>query len=220
MEDRKSYDVLIATPGRSFHAEYVTSLVDTLRELDKSNITYRLLNKYSSFVSSAREMTALDHNGVDWKTNEVGAGKYSYKKIIWIDSDIEWTSDDFLKLYNSDLDVISGLYQTDVFGTVAVNFPDNEGRPMRVNKVEFLLHDEPVEVGGVGFGFVAMKQGVFESMERPWFLIRRVKYDDVDYPTNVGEDYSWCLGAKKAGYKIWVDPLIKVKHHKETIYEV
>jgi GT2 family glycosyltransferase len=57
-------------------------------------------------------------------------------------------------------------------------------------------------------------------MERPWFLIRRVKYDDVDYPTNVGEDYSWCLGAKKAGYKIWVDPLIKVKHHKETIYEV
>jgi GT2 family glycosyltransferase len=103
---------------------------------------------------------------------------------------------------------------------VAVHFPDEQGRPTHVNKVEFLLHDDPVEVGGVGFGFVAMKQGVFETMERPWFLINRVKWDDVDFYTNVGEDYSWCANAQRAGYKIWVDPHVKVLHHKETVYVV
>jgi hypothetical protein len=36
----------------------------------------------------------------------------------------------------------------------------------------------------------------------------------------MGEDYSWCEGAKEAGYKIWVDSLVKVKHHKEVIYVV
>jgi hypothetical protein len=40
----------------------------------------------------------------------------------------------------------------------------------------------------------------------------------VDFYTNVGEDYSWCSAAQKAGYGIWIDPLVKVRHHKETVY--
>jgi GT2 family glycosyltransferase len=34
----------------------------------------------------------------------------------------------------------------------------------------------------------------------------------------VGEDYSFCNHARKAGFKIMVDPLVRVKHHKETVY--
>ena len=37
---------------------------------------------------------------------------------------------------------------------------------------------------------------------------------------NVGEDYSWCGKAQQTGFKICVDPRVKVKHHKETVYEV
>ena len=112
------------------------------------------------------------------------------------------------------------MYQTNPNGTVAVNLTDPLGRPTLVNKVHFLLWDVPVEVGGVGFGFVAMKSGVFEKMNRPWFKIREVQWDDVDFKVNMGEDYSWCEGAKEAGFKIWVDPLVKLKHHKEIIYVV
>jgi hypothetical protein len=36
----------------------------------------------------------------------------------------------------------------------------------------------------------------------------------------MGEDYSWCVSATQAGYDLWVDPLVRVRHHKETIYEV
>jgi hypothetical protein len=214
------YNIVIATPGRMMHSEYVSSLAQTISWLTKEDLSYTYLNKYSSFVPSARELTATNTYTHNWQTREVGSGEFTYDKIFWIDSDIEWSVQDFKRLWESELDVISGLYQTSLSGTVAVHFPDAQGRPTHVNKVEFLLHDEPVEVGGVGFGFVAMKQGVFETMERPWFLINRVKWDDVDFFTNVGEDYSWCANAQRAGYKIWVDPHVKVLHHKETVYVV
>jgi hypothetical protein len=212
------YNVVIATPGHSFKAEYVQSLVRTLAKLDSSGLSYHLLNKYSSFVPSARELTATDTYVHNWETREIGSGEFTYDVIFWIDSDIEWEPEDFLTIYESPLEIVSGLYQTAPNGTVAVNFPDENGLPTKVNKVEFLLHFEPVEVGGVGFGFVAMKQGVFEKISRPWFLIRRIQWDTHDFPTNVGEDYSWCYNAQDAGFKIWVDPNVKVKHHKETVY--
>ena len=213
-------DVLIATPGHSAKMEYVKSLVKTCAELDSLGLTYRFINRYSSFVPTARELTALDSSAHNYSSSEV-AGGVEYGKLFWIDSDIEWDVADFMRLYNSDLDVVSGLYVLDTAGTVAVNYPNSAGLPTRVNKVEFLLHSEEVEVGGVGFGFVCVKGGVFEKMERPWFLINRVRWSlEDEIRVNVGEDYSWCANAARAGFKIFVDPLVKVKHHKEIVYEV
>lgn len=214
-------DVLIATPGHSAKMEYVKSLVETCAVLDKKGLTYKFVSRYSSFVPTARELTALDMSQHYYGEDAKVVGGVDYRKIFWIDSDIEWKPEDFLALLESDLDIVSGLYQLDPMGTVAVNYPNEGGVPTRVNKVEFIFHDAPVEVGGVGFGFLAVKQGVFEKMERPWFLINRVKWDpEKDLRVNVGEDYSWCANASRAGFKIFVDPLVKVKHHKETVYEV
>ena len=215
---QKHYDVLIATPGSSFEPEYVASLMRTTVELNKLGISYHFLNKYSSFVPSARELTALDEYGQNYATKEVGAGKYTYNKIFWIDSDMEWTPEDFLELYNSELDIISGMYATSPNRTIAANILDDKGRPNLVNSAHFLLDEDPVEVGGVGFGFVAVKAGVFESMKRPWFKIHEIQWDDIDYPVNMGEDYSWCQSAREAGYKIFLHPLIKLKHHKGGVY--
>lgn len=212
------YDVVFATPGSSMKAEYVRSMVRTTALLNELGYTYTFINQQSSFVSEARELTAIDSYSNDWKTNTIGGGKFTYSVVVWIDSDIEWEPEDVIRLWETGHPIVAGLYQTDPTGRVAVNFPDEQGRPTIVNKVEFLLHDEPVKVGGVGFGFVLMRCGVFERVERPWFLIRRIKWDDVDFYTNVGEDYSWCAAAQMAGFDIWVHPQVKVKHHKETVY--
>jgi len=133
-------DVLIATPGHSAKMEYVKSLVKTCAELDSLGLTYRFINRYSSFVPTARELTALDSSAHNYSSSEI-AGGVEYGKLFWIDSDIEWDVADFMRLYNSDLDIVSGLYVLDTAGTVAVNYPNSEGMPTRVNKVEFLLHE-------------------------------------------------------------------------------
>ena len=66
-----------------------------------------------------------------------------------------------------------------------------------------------------------MKSGVFESIPRPWFLIGKVQWSpESEMRVNVGEDYSWCGKAQQAGYRIYVDPKVKVRHHKETVYEI
>ena len=217
----KHYNVVIATPGRMFHSEYVQSLVKTLEALTAEGLTYTFLNKYSSFVPTARELTAIDRWDHNYDSNEIAEGKFTYDKLFWIDSDVEWDPEDFLALYKSELEIVSGLYAIDQYGKLAVGYPNEHGAMTSVRSVEFLLHTEPVEVGGVGFGFLCVKSGVFENIPRPWFLIGKMKWSpDSEMRVNVGEDYSWCGQAQRAGYKIYVDPLVKLKHHKETIFEV
>lgn len=217
------YNVLIATPGAMLHAGYVKSLVDTLRWLGEQGLTYKWLNKAGSLVSTTRELTALDSFNPNWDTNEVGAGEYTYDKIFWIDSDIEWSIEDFKQIYESDLDIVGGLYQIHPNGRVAVAFFDlaDKELPTVVNEADFILLDpEPVECYGLGFGFISMKSGVFEACDRPWFLMERIRYPHLEFDLNIGEDYSFCVNARRNGFKVFVDPTVKVKHHKEIVYEL
>jgi len=214
------YDVVIATPGKMIHNAYVKSLLETTKWLNERGLTYKWLNRESSFIPSAREQVALDMEGVDWGASEIGRGEFTYGKIFWIDSDIEWDVEAFAKIYESDLDVVGGLYMIDLAGSVACAFFDKEQLPRLVNEKEFFMQDEPVEVFGIGFGFVAMKSGVFEKCSRPWFEIKHVKWEAFPVAVNVGEDYSWCMNARENGIKTYVDPTVRVKHHKGIIYEM
>ena len=217
------YNVVVATPGAMLHAAYVRSLVDTIRWLESQGLTYKWLNKAGSLISTTRELTALDSFSPDWDTREIGRGEFTYDKIFWIDSDIEWSVEDFKKIYESSLDIVGGLYQIHPNGRVAVALfdPADNELPIVVNEADFIVLDtEPMECYGLGFGFVAMKSGVFEACDRPWFLMERIRYPHLQFDLNVGEDYSFCLNARRNGYKVHVDPMVKVKHHKETVYEL
>jgi hypothetical protein len=219
-ENRPFYDVLIATPGKMLHAEYVESLVETTKVLNELGLSYKFLNKQSSFIPSGRELTATNTYAHNWETREVGSGEFGYGRIFWIDSDVEWTPEAFLAILKSEHPIIGGLYQTSPDGTVAVAKFDDKGLPRKVHESEFIMEDEPIEVFGLGFGFIAMEQGIFETMDRPWFKIEQIQWDGFDFTTNVGEDYSWCMNARRNGFKIMLDPTVKVRHHKETIYEL
>lgn len=220
MENKRHYNVVIATPGKYMVAEYVQSLVATTSWLNEMGYSYRLIGKASSFIPSGRELTALDSNVNRWDTKQVGCGEFTYDKIFWIDSDISWKVEDFARIFTSDLEIVSGVYMTSLDGTIAANKSDQFGRPNKMNERELFMRDEPFEVGGVGFGFVAMKSGVFEGMDRPWFKIEYVQWDELSHVCNVGEDYSWCINAQRNGFKVYLDPMVKVQHHKEIIWEV
>lgn len=209
-------NILIATPGRNMEAEYVKSLVQTISYLNEVGITYMFLNEYSSMVSSAREATTMGDTYLDPFNNSPVRGQVTYDKIIWIDSDIGWEITDFMKLYESDKDIISGLYFNEkmvpMFSVTAEDAGTEIDRILKSNKEE--------EIFAAGFGFIAMKSGIFENMKRPWFesLFERMVSEDGQKEIFIpyGEDFAWCKKAQQTGFKIYLDPTTRLSHYKKV----
>lgn len=192
-------------------AEYVKALMATCERLVDEGISFTFLSEYSSFVPHAREATAMGGKELRYDKKQIAGGRFTYDKIFWIDSDIVWTPEDFLKLYFADLDIVSGLYLLDDEKSVPVQIV-NGFRRLEKADVKFL--EKTFQAGAVGFGFVCIKSGVFESMPRPWFKLARLNRGDERPELMVGEDFSWCYSAIKNGFTIWVDATVQVTHRK------
>lgn len=208
-------NVLIATPGHSVMSQYLMSLLRTVEVLNKKGITWAYLQRYASHVGDAREITIGGPDPQEIFDSRPLRGAVTYDKIIWIDSDIAWEPEQFLKLYESDKDILSGAYL--LAGGEVVAYPEILKPALHFDQVKNMT--EPMKVQAVGFGFVAVKQGVFESIARPWFQSVSIKQihpetgEEYDFPL-LGEDYSWCERAHRAGFDVWFDPTIRVIHHK------
>ena len=70
-----------------------------------------------------------------------------------------------------------------------------------------------------GFGWLLIKKGVFEheGMPYPWFAPKMQVFESGEVQDMCGEDVSFCLDAKEAGFEIWCDPRIRVGHEKTRI---
>ena len=70
-----------------------------------------------------------------------------------------------------------------------------------------------------GFGWLLIKKGVFESegLPYPWFAPKMQVFESGEVQDMCGEDVSFCLDAKEAGFDIWCDPRIRVGHEKTRI---
>lgn len=132
---------------------------------------------------------------------------FDYTHILWIDSDIEYSVYDFVKLLEHDKDIVGASYMMGKGEYCAcTNF--SEGGFM-MSEEEFHAHKELFEVAWNGFGFMLIKKGVFEKLGRPWFMPRTDSTGRY-----LGEDVSFCVTAREHGYKVWCDPSISLSHHK------
>jgi hypothetical protein len=201
-------NVLIATPGFNMDAAYVKALTQTLVECNNRGITYRWINGSSSTVGTARESTIMDGTkSFNLEHTAPLENQIDYDCIVWIDSDISWTVEQFFALYDSHYEITTGAYFLPS-GEVTVY---NEKGSIDPNQTQ------PIKVQHCGFGFIGIKKGIFESITRPWFyclsFIIGEKDGEIAYG-NYGEDVSWCIRAREAGYEIWYDPRLFVTHHK------
>ena len=211
--EKQHVNVIICTPGHSTMSSYTKSLLATIGELSKRGITWAWSSEYSSHVADAREMTLNGDNQNNPNEQRPFKGAVTYDKLMWIDSDIAWTPEDFIKLYESDKDIISGAYLL-ASGEVTV-YKKLMGAPYIYDEV--LSMTEPVQIKGAGFGFLAVKPGIFESMTRPWFqsVQGTVDYNGTSFTFPImGEDISWCHRAQELGYELWFDPTVRLIHHK------
>jgi GT2 family glycosyltransferase len=211
----KHVNVAICTPGANLNKDYLRSLLNTINFLNNNGITWAYSNDYSSHVADSREITLAGTRINDYDNNLPFSGNLSYDKIFWIDSDIAWEPEDFMKLYESDKDIISGAYLSSSAQVMAYKhllYPPFEFQ-------EFLEKSGVIEVEGVGFGFIAIKNGVFESLSKPWFqqaYVKRMQEDGSlrDYAI-LGEDLSFCARALEKGFTIHVDTDVRLIHYKE-----
>jgi len=76
---------------------------------------------------------------------------------------------------------------------------------------------KPFTVDYTGFGWVLIKNGVFEKLPYPWFAPKMQVFESGEVQDMCGEDVSFCLDAMDAGYEIWCDPTIRVGHEKMRV---
>ncbi len=211
----KHVNLIIATPGHSMMASYVKSLLSTLAFLGEKGISTTYATGYTSHVADAREVTISGTFSNSLTEQRPLEGSFTYDKILWIDSDIAWEPEDVLKLYESDKDVISGGYLLGSGEVMA--YEKLFGPPFNHTQVMNMV--EPIEIEAAGFGFLCVKQGVFEKLSRPWFQSTLGTYtdpetqEDITFPI-MGEDISWCKRVRELGFNIWFDPRVRVTHHK------
>lgn len=225
---KKPLSIIFCLPGKSFSNNFLTSWSQLLIDLFKLGIKVQISQKYTSNVYYVRNM-CLGGDIMKGTNQKPFDGKLNYNYIMWIDSDIVFTTKQFLTLLNHNKPIVSGLYLMDGGKKYATVKDFNLDFFKKNSYFEFLtpeyiqhwIHNNPtqklMEVGYTGFGFILCKKGVFENIKYPWFSPVNIEITN-NVSDFCSEDVSFCKKITQLGYKIYIDPTIIVGHEKTIIY--
>jgi GT2 family glycosyltransferase len=153
-------------------------------------------------------------------------GDIAYDYIMWIDSDIVFKTEDFYNLltsiHNKKKNIVAGLYMMQGGNNfAAVQYWDEEyfkihGTFKFMDLSDIQNKRDLIEVDYSGFGWIIIRRGVFESLEYPWF--RPIFHEIGNCFDFSSEDTAFCRLVKEKGFKIYVDPTVRVGHKKSIIY--
>lgn len=209
-------------PGSHFSKEFLQAWSDLLFNLTSLGHSVKMSCAYDAnvFYARARCLCTETLRGINQKPF---GGKLEYDYMFWIDSDIVFTSEQVLRLIGHNKDVVSGCYimHDNTHYPIVIKMDDDfylkNGHYEFVKRqqlTELAEKDELVEVAYVGFGFMCIKKGVFESMTYPYFAPVSVNFGTDHLCEFASEDVSWCIHAREKGYKVLVDPKVTVVHQK------
>lgn len=216
--------VIFCIPGANFSRKWVECWTQLLIYCMNSGIqfTVSLVEFSNIYMTRAKCLGADVMRGINQKPFD---GKVDYDYLFWIDSDQVFTPAHFQRLINHGENIVSAIIAVDGGHALACGkwdedfFKINGYMPHLTPET---INSEPknakglIELDYCGFGFLAVKYGVFESIEYPWFEPFITDLNGIkDFST---EDVSFCKKAQKIGYKIYVDPLVRVGHEKKIIY--
>lgn len=209
--------VIFCIPGNKFSDRWIHSWMDTLNVMSKHGIEWIYSINYDPVVYYARNRV-LGGNNVDGRYQKPFRGQLEYDYTFWIDSDIVWDGEQVVQLLQQDKDIISGAYMMANNQELPIVESLDYTRLLEQGTFRFMRREEiknrhsPFTVSYTGFGFMAIKKKVIESMEYPWF---RPKFVEKDlFHEFTAEDVSFCWEAKERGFEIWIDPTVQVGHQK------
>jgi hypothetical protein len=212
--------IIFCLPGTNFSGKFLDCWTNLLIYCIKQKIQFALKRGESSVVNYARTM-CLGANVLRGENQLPYNGQIDYTHLMWIDSDMIYTPEDFQKLIDSDKDIVSGLYLMENGQNYAAVKELDENYFLDYGSFHFLQKDEiPLklfEVAYVGMGFMLVKKGVIESMKYPWFEPLNQRFLNSDIVEFTSEDVAFCMKATDTGHEIWVEPSIKLGHEKKII---
>ena len=225
----KGKKIVFCLPGRGVSYTYLKNFVQLCFDIVQNGMSIQISQDYSSMVNFAR-CKCLGANVLRGPNQIPWDGKLEYDYQIWIDSDIVFNTQQFWQLLDladngeEEKEIVAGWYATEDGTTTSVahwleedDFRKNGGVMNHETVESISKRKKPFTVDYTGFGWVAIKNGVFEKLPYPWFAPKMQVFESGAVQDMCGEDVSFCLDALEEGYEIWCDPRIRVGHEKTRI---
>lgn len=148
--------------------------------------------------------------------------KSDYDRLMFIDADIEYEPEDVAKVWALDADISVGVYRMKKPGSKFAAWVDG------ALVDDLTKYKKPISVDYAGTGFMMIKRHVFEKMQS---VFPQWKYeegqvgeswaffqDPIEDGIHLSEDYFFCKRARELGFKIMMDPSVKLKHWGSFCY--
>jgi hypothetical protein len=206
--------IMIGMPVGSGSIPWLTavSLMSTVRACEKEKIPLRVEGPVGcSVVTWARDLVVANFL------------KSDCTHLFWIDSDIVWAPRDFIRLVGAACeayDVIGATYAIKKDPPqVIINTPDDD-------RLEVNGHGN-VRVKSLGLGFTCVKRAAIENLAaaKGKIIVERVECPDMFRlgvradGNGLGEDIAFFEDLAAMGYKVWLDPSVRLGHAGLKIYE-
>ena len=216
--------IVFLLPGRTFTQGFVKSFDETISSLMQMKaLEIHKSFEYSSDIYACRNtiMTPGELGPYPVEGKRPFNGKIDYDWLLWIDSDMVFTVQDVMKITSHNVDVVSGVCPID-YNRVALAdiIEDERGVGIQYHTVKSIQSaprdkDGLVPVQFAGFAFLAVKRGVFEALEFPWFRTSEIMRGKAKVVA--GEDFAMCERIREAGFTIYADPDVKIGHEKAMV---
>lgn len=129
--------------------------------------------------------------------------------LFFVDDDMLCPPDLFYRLVKHDKPIVAALaftrnpdHQPVIYETIEGYDASVQQRYGLTKFVKNYPRNTLVECDAVGFGAVLIKTEVLKKLEKPWFFGM----------ASTGEDVTFCIKAKKAGFSVWMDTATKLGH--------
>lgn len=180
--------------------KHMMSVIELVRDMERNEIPYDIVTGSDSAVHRNRYYLTQTFMESDWS------------HMMFIDADIEFTSDDVAKLWNMNADVAVGVYRLKKEGSeIAAH---TGGKLMRLGGDAGVI---PVDYAGTGFMLIHRR--VFEHIEHELPLIdtelgkmRKWWGFDVVDGVELPEDYSFCERVRRNGMQVMMDTSVVLTH--------
>lgn len=122
--------------------------------------------------------------------------------VLFLDSDMQFPNWTLRRLLSHGKDIVGGTYlQREEPHNMLGLWPDGT----------VLSSDRIHSVTAIPGGCVLIKLSVFDKMVKPYYRTPAFEADADGEARIQGEDYYFCEQAAKAGYEIWLDPVLTLE---------